>query len=177
MFWLLLNKLLLIIVFAGSSLQAQIQTLDVSPLNTEIKFSIKHLGVLNVNGGFDEFSGIISRESEKLLAVECTVKVGSINTADDDRDETLRSQPYFDVESYPEIRFESVDINQEEQLISGLLTIKGHQNKVDLQYEFVENLSELIMKTTIDREDFKLHFGSMNALIGDKVKIEIRVRL
>lgn len=183
MYWPLRNRLLLLLILsAGQLLFAQDQKVVVVPTNTEITFSVKHLGVLTVEGSFKEFDGFLEFDNGSLRNVQCEVLVSSIDTDDDSRDDTLRSEAYFDVQRFPVISFDQtgVNSNEKEGTIIGLLQLKGVQKEVEIKYSFEANKVDgrvLNLSSEISREYFELEFGSMNALIGDTVKIQIRVNL
>src|SRR5947199_10336815 len=67
-----------------------------------VNFSIRHF-VTNVSGRFRDFDGVIKydRQNPAASSVELTVKAASIDTANNDRDEDLRSKKFFDVQTFP----------------------------------------------------------------------------
>ena len=180
MFWPLRTSLFLLLI-ATSSIKGLSQNLVVDPENTQISFKVKHLGVLTVEGYFQDFKGWIDLKDQRIENVACVIVVSSIDTQDDSRDKTLRSAPYFDVGNFPQMDFVSTRTYKVDQLtmIEGSLRIKGVQKTIELQCKAginEQNESVLKMETEISREDFQLEFGSMDALVGDKVKIEITIR-
>ena len=73
-----------------------------------VNFSIRHF-VSNVSGRFRDFDGSSSTTSRTRPAssVEFTVRAASIDTANNDRDEDLRSRKFFESDKYPTLTFTS----------------------------------------------------------------------
>ena len=83
-------------------------TWTVDPAHSNVGFSVKHMGIANVRGKFNEFEGMLEMmESLVDCRAHGTVKVASIDTDEPQRDDHLRSPDFFDVDQFPEITFES----------------------------------------------------------------------
>ncbi|WP_231556265.1 YceI family protein, partial [Gillisia sp. Hel_I_29] len=102
----------------------------VDPYHSSLNFNISHSGISIVNGKFMEYTGNLTTNGEALEGanVDFTVKVTSINTNVEDRDNHLRSADFFEVEKYPEMTFKSTKIlatgKPDQYLLYGDLTIK-----------------------------------------------------
>jgi len=159
--------------------------------HTTIGFSVKHLGISNVHGTFDEFEGTLTLDSDDLSAAKVVgvVKAASVNTGEQQRDDHLRSADFFDVEQYPELRFESTSIeaDDEELTITGNLTIHGVTNPITLRGEITGTENDpwgnervgLEITGSLSRGDYGMKFnqalGSGNVLVGDKVKLVLDI--
>ncbi len=86
-------------------------TWTVDPAHSRVGFAVKHLGIATVRGVFRDFEGTLEI-GEDLASAKAygTVKTASVDTSESDRDKHLLSADFFDVEQYPEIRFESTKI-------------------------------------------------------------------
>ena len=119
-----------------------------------------------------------------------TVKVASIDTADGDRDGHLKSADFFDVETYPEITFESTSItatDDDTYEITGDLTLHGVTKPITLQAEvggsevdpFGNTRVGLEATGEISRSDYGMKFnmalGSGNLAVSDKVKLDLDI--
>ena len=169
------KQLLITIAFVIGNSQLSAQKLTVS--NYKISFSIKNAG-LTVDGQFkglkyDLFWDTNKPENSKIGA---SVKVATLNTGIDLRDDHLLADSYFDEKRYPEISLKSISIkiiDKEKGKFVGtfLLSIKGDERTIDLPFTY----SEKTFKTTfeIDRRDFGV--GGNSFTMSDTVKIEILI--
>jgi polyisoprenoid-binding protein YceI len=122
-------------LFTAASLQAaDVYKIDVS--HAEIGFKIRHLGISNVTGKFDKFSGSLTLDGSKLTAAEATLEATSVNTADAKRDDHLRNEDFFNVPKHANITFKATKIT--DKTIVGDLTILGKTQPVTLDYTLSE---------------------------------------
>ena len=82
-------------------------TWTVDPAHSKVGFAVKHMGVSTVRGEFHDFDGSLDVDENGTLSARGIVKVASVNTNQEQRDEHLRSADFFDAETYPELAFES----------------------------------------------------------------------
>jgi polyisoprenoid-binding protein YceI len=166
-------------------------TWTADPAHTTVGFSVKHLGISNVHGTFDEFDGQLVVDGDGLAAAKITgtAKVASVNTGEAPRDEHLRSGDFFDAEQYPELRFEStrIEVDGDELTITGNLSIHGVTNEITLRGEVTGTESDpwgnervgLEISGHLSRGDYGMKFnqalGSGNVLVGDKVKLALDI--
>ncbi|QLQ11047.1 MAG: YceI family protein [Nocardioidaceae bacterium] len=122
---------------AAAGLSAGTYTID--PTHTHIGFVARHAMVTKVRGSFTEFSGTaVVADSLADSSVEVTIKVDSVNTGNEQRDGHLRTNDFFDPETYPEIKFVStaVQADGENLNVTGDLTIKETTKSVTIPFEF-----------------------------------------
>lgn len=159
--------------------------------HSKIGFAVRHMGVATVRGEFREFAGAlqIGRSLAGSRAYG-TVKTGSVDTNQDQRDADLRSNDFFAVEAYPEMSFESTKIERldDERLrIVGDLTLHGETHEVELEAELGgvetgpqgEQRVGLEVTGQLSRREFGMRFdavlGSGNAVVSDKVKLVLDI--
>ena len=84
------------------------------------------MGAFRVEGSFDKFSGQMMFDKNEILKINCIIQVSSINTDNNERDEILRSEPYFDINQFPVISYWADRLSKEDQglRLHGRLTIK-----------------------------------------------------
>jgi len=164
---------------------------NVDPTHSRVGFAIKHLGIATVRGTFKEFEGTLEIGDDPSSAKAYgKVKTTSVDTNEAGRDEHLRNSDFFDVETYPEIRFESTRIEpagDDELKITGNLTINGVTNEVVLDAEvggteidpWGNDRVGLEATGQISRSDYGIKFnmalGSGNLGLGDKVKLSLDI--
>jgi polyisoprenoid-binding protein YceI len=166
-------------------------TWSVDPAHSKVGFAVKHMGIATVRGEFTEFEGTLEvGEDISSARAYGTVKVQSVDTNEPQRDEHLRSPDFFDAAQYPEIEFESTEIealDDEEFRITGRLTIHGITNEIvlhaDVQGSDVDPWGNervgLEVTGQLARGDYGMKFnqalGSGNMLVGDKVKLALDI--
>lgn len=170
-----------------NKLEAGIWTLD--PTHSEIGFSVRHAGISRVRGGFkDVASTIVVRDSEEdKFEITAVAKTASFSSGDEARDTHVKSADFFDVETYPEINFNSTDLSfdDEEFTLKGKLNIKGVTQNVEFKGAFNGIARDpfgllragMEASTVINRKDFgivwnaKLDTGGV--LVSEKVTITL----
>jgi polyisoprenoid-binding protein YceI len=168
-------------------------TYQVDPSHSTASFSVKHMVIAKVHGGFEKLSGNLIYDSVNPSdsSVVVAIDASSINTREAKRDEHLRSPDFFDVGKYPVITFKSarVEGSGDQLKVTGDLTIHGVSQKVTLD---VDGPSQEIKdpwgntkigasgKTKIKRKDFGLTWNAAleagGLLVGDDVTIELDVQ-
>ena len=80
--------------------------------HSSLNFNISHSGISIVNGKFLNYTGdlTINGEAFESANVDFVVKVKSIDTDIEMRDNHLRSADFFEVEKYPDMTFKSTKI-------------------------------------------------------------------
>jgi polyisoprenoid-binding protein YceI len=160
--------------------------------HSEIQFKVKHLGISTVTGQFSEFEGELSFDPEAVAAgrVEVTIDASSIDTANEKRDEHLRSADFFDVAEYSDLRFTSTGVKKVDDgmEVSGDLTIRGVTRPVVLEAEFTGQAVDpwgnsrvgFEASTTVNRKDFGLTWNKVletgGLLVSEEVKIILVVQ-
>ena len=165
-------------------------TWTIDKAHTKVGFAVKHMGVSTVRGEFREFDGALEADENGNLRAYGTVKAASVHTNQEQRDEHLRSADFFDVENYPEIRFESTSIERvDDEIVKiiGDLTIHGVTNRIELDAELGgvefgmegEYRTGLEVTGQLSRKEYGMKFsaalGSGNAVVADKVKLALDV--
>lgn len=166
---------------------------QIDPAHSSLNFSVKHMMIAKVHGGFDKFSGHFTYDpsNTESSSVDVEVAVASINTRDEKRDTHLKSADFFDSEKFPSITFKSTNIVARKGALKvvGDLTIHGVTNSVTLEGEGPsEEMKDprgnikigLSVSTKIKRKDFGLTWNAAleagGFLVGDEVNISIDVQ-
>lgn len=163
-------------------------TLD--PAHTRLEFAVKHLMIHNVKGSFRTVSGRVRLNLDRPLdpEVEVNVDVASLYTADDRRDEHLRSADFFDAQHHPTMTFKGGhiegDINGRFKL-TGALTIRGTTRDIVLDVlnggRAVDpwGNEKVAFSATgrVNRLDYGLKWNAAletgGVLVGDEVRISV----
>jgi polyisoprenoid-binding protein YceI len=164
-------------------------TYALDTMHTTLGFTVRHMGVSKVRGAFNKFEGTIQvAERPEDSKVSVTIEAGSVDTRDENRDNHLRTNDFFDVENHPTWTFVSTAIEPEsptEWKLVGDLTIRGVTKSVTLDAVLEGVVKDpyglhrvgFSAKTTINREDFGVAFGAVmeagGLVVAKKVDIEI----
>ncbi len=161
--------------------------------HAELAFSAKHLMVSTVRGRFEDVEADIHLDETlpERSHVTAVIKTASLNTGTAERDAHLKSADFFDVEVYPEMRFESTSVQRKGDRfeLAGNLTIKGITHPVTLRGEFAGPIAGpwggrsvgFELDGEIDREEWGLTWNvALDAgglLVGKKVKLHVTAEI
>jgi polyisoprenoid-binding protein YceI len=160
--------------------------------HTALTFIARHMMVTKVRGTFPAFDGAVEvAENPADSKVDVTIETASVTTGAVDRDAHLISPDFFDVASYPNIRFVSTELREENGhwLMTGDLTIKDVTKAVTLDVIFEgsntnpwgKTVAGFSASTEVDREDWGLTWNlaleTGGVLLSRKVRLEIEAEL
>ncbi len=169
------------------------QTFQIDPSHSSANFSIKHMMIAKVHGGFEKMSGklVYDATNPSKSSIEVAIETASINTREAQRDTHLKSADFFDVEKYPTITFKSTRVEGAagNLKVIGDLTIHGVTKSVTLEVEGPSDEMKdpwgnvkigASAKTMIKRKDFGLTWNAAletgGLLVGDDVTITLDVQ-
>lgn len=159
--------------------------------HSEVTFKVKHLMISTVTGNFKIFEGTLETETEefsKAKNLEFKADVKSVNTNNEDRDTHLRSDDFFALDLYPNIRFKAKNFNIATGEIKGDLTIKNTTKPVSLDIDFGgvvvdpygQTKAGLAANGKISRKEFGLVWNSFteagNVVVGDQIRLIAEVQ-
>ena len=171
---------------------AQTSTYQIDPAHSQASFTVKHMGISNVNGRFGGIAGTVILDEKDLAksTVNATVDTTTVDTGVAQRDTHLKSADFFDVAKYPTMTFVSKSLTMAggEKKLTGDLTLHGVTKSITLDLEGPSKEAQMQGKTrrafsattTIHRPDFGLAYGGTpksggDAMIGDDVKVELDI--
>src|SRR5437868_5717392 len=98
-------------VFAAVPVRAA-DNYAVDPMHSGVTFKISHLGLTNVFGRFNEFSGsfTIDPNDGSQCSFGMAIKTESVDTNNSKRDSHLRSPDFFNAKQFPAITFQSTSV-------------------------------------------------------------------
>ena len=154
-----------------------------------VSFTIRHF-VTNMPGRFRDFDGLIKydRQNPAASSVEFTVKAASIDTANNDRDEHLRSKDFFEVEKFPTLSFTSTKVvpkGENELEVTGNFTMHGVTRQITIPVEVLgfaktprgeKGGFETSFK--VNRKEYGITWNNMmdsGPVLGDEVKVSIAI--
>ncbi len=169
-------------------------TWTVDAAHAEVGFSVRHLMISTVRGRFGAVTGTVTlnERAPEQSTVDVTVDVTSIDTRTEQRDAHLRSPDFFDVATYPSMRFVSTSIEGDttgDFRVVGDLTIRDVTRPVTLDVTSEGRGMDpwgnerLGFSATgkVNREDFGLTWNQAleagGVVVGKDVKLAIDAEL
>jgi polyisoprenoid-binding protein YceI len=179
----------LALVLAVSTLALASDVYQIDPQHTDVGFSIRHMVINNVKGSFKDFAGTIEYDGKDVLGLKAdgTIQVKSVDTGIAKRDDHLRSPDFFDVEKYPDIKFqgERVEKHGESYAMIGKFTMHGVTKDIEIPFSVTGPVKDpwgqmrigMEGHLTLNRQDYGVNWNKTldngGVLVGDEVKIEI----
>jgi polyisoprenoid-binding protein YceI len=189
-----MKKLLLSLAVAASALTLNAQNWKIDPAHTKITFTAQYLVISDVEGEFKNFDGTFSANQSDWtdLKANVTVKVASLTTENEMRDNHLKSDDFFNAEKYPDITFTSTGIkaiDKNKYVMKGKLTIRDVTKEVELPLVYGGTVKDpwgnikagFKASGKINRKEFGLKYNNAaatgEAVVGDNVEFTINAVL
>jgi polyisoprenoid-binding protein YceI len=159
-------------------------TYAVDPVHSSITFAIAHNGVATFRSGFDSYEARLSGGEAPQL--EGSVDVGSIKIDEEQLKGHLLSPDFFDAGRHPQLRFESDELEIEDDgsaKLRGELEIRGERREVEASGKFGrlgEDLGGnarvgLSLAATVDRRSFGLDWNAELPSGGEVLDYEVAI--
>lgn len=184
-----MKKLLVLLVALTISVGSYAQSKWVTdPMHSFVNFAIKRSAISFVDGSFKKFNGEFTSSKADFsdAQINFIVETKSINTSVDMRDNHLRSADFFDVEKYPEMKFESTSFKKVKgnvYKLQGKLTIKDVTKEVTFNVVYGGKVDEkgkgragFMATTIINRLDYNVAYDSNAAVIAKDVHITLNLQ-
>ena len=165
-------------------------TLDVA--HSRFGFVARHAMVTKVRGAFNDFDGsaVVNGDDPSRSTVAVALKVASIDTRNEMRDNHLRTNDFLDADTYPEITFVSTSVSYDggnEFVVTGDLTIKGITKSISIPLEYQGAATDPFGNerigfegsATINRSEFGVTYNAAletgGVLVSDKINLEFEI--
>jgi polyisoprenoid-binding protein YceI len=165
----------------------------IDPSHSAANFSVRHNVVSTVRGQLGRVTGAVHYDGADVNSIRADVSIDikGINTQNQNRDDHLRTNDFFDVENHPSMTFVSKRVepgtNGGFKLV-GDLTIRGNSKEVVLDAEppapIVKTARDVRTGTSattkISRKEFGILWNRMIEtlpVVGDEVTITIDIQL
>lgn len=169
---------------------AQSSTWKTDASHSNVKFSVTHLVVSEVEGYFKTFAGTLvsSKPDFTDAAINFSVDINSVNTDNEGRDKHLKSDDFFNAEKFPQMTFKSTSfkkVGDKKYVLEGDLTIRDITKKVKFDVVFGGTVKDpwgnikAGFKATgsINRFDYNLKWNSVTEAGGAVVSKEVAIVL
>lgn len=165
----------------------------IDPTHSEVQFKVKHLVISTVTGSFGSFDGQIESDGDSFENAKATftADIDSLSTNNDDRDQHLKSDDFFNAEKFPHLKFESTNfekVGDGEYKVTGDLTIRDVTKEVELNVVHGGTVGDPYGQTkagfevtgSINRKEFNLTWNAVteagNVVVGDEIKLQLNVQ-
>ncbi len=166
---------------------------QIDAAHSDVQFKVKHMGISTVTGSFSDFSGSFNVDPNNIKATTgaAVIKVASINTNNERRDNHLKNDDFFNAEQFPEIKFVSkavrnVNMKDSTADLVGDLTIRDVTKEIVLKVKGTGILAKdpwgleraaFRATGTINRFDFNLKWNNLIEGGGFVVAPEVEIVL
>ncbi|TVR28735.1 MAG: polyisoprenoid-binding protein [Balneolaceae bacterium] len=166
---------------------------SIDTAHSEITFKVKHLVISTVTGNFNEFDASIETDNEDFENAKISFEavIDSIDTGNEDRNNHLKSDDFFNAAEFPTMKFESTSFKKTgdgEYKLIGELTIRDNTKTVELDAEYGGTVIDPYGNTKagfevngkINRKEFGLTWGAVteagSVVVSDEVKLNLNVQ-
>jgi len=175
-----------------AAIAVPVRTYAIDVAHSEVTFQVRHL-LTKVRGRFTDFDGKIEFDESQPehSSIDVTIRAASIDTAQPDRDKHLRSDDFFGVDQFPELRFVSTGISRSGRDsfdVAGTLTIRGVSLPVMVPVTALGKARDpwgneklgFEAEFTLSRKDYGLNWNAVvetgGFLVGDDVKVSLSLQ-
>jgi len=161
--------------------------------HSEITFKVKHLVISTVTGNFNSFDAAIESDNEDFEDAKITFEadINSIDTGNEDRDNHLKSDDFFNAEEHPKLTFVSKSFKKSgigQYRLIGDLSIRGNTKTVELDVEYGGTVRDPYGNTKagfeingkLNRKEFGLTWNAVteagSIVVSDEVKLNLNVQ-
>ncbi len=182
--WLII--VLLIGIVMPMNGQFETKKLAVESNHSTLLFSVPiSNGITRITGKFNDYTVELDLNEDDFTksTLAVTIKVASIDTGIDSRDEHLQSADFFDVENHPHITFVSKKVVKSENgyIVIGAFTMRGVTKEMELPLVFTgrdgKNTFGFSSRLSLNRADYgvgtSFKHDSMDNFIGEMIDVEI----
>lgn len=168
------------------ALPAFAQTYQVDPVHTSLVFRVKHMNTAFVYGMFRDIKGtvVVDEANPARSSINLEVDANSVFTANEQRDNHLRSPDFFNTRQFPTITFRSTNIrrvNENTVQVQGNLTMRGVTRPVTATVNLTgkgknaqgRDIIGFETTFTIRRSEFGIRYGLPG--LGDEVRVMLSV--
>jgi polyisoprenoid-binding protein YceI len=167
-------------------------TYRLDPVHSSAGFAVKHMVVATFRGTFDELDATLTVDEAGNASLTGTVQVDSLQVKDENLKAHLGSPDFFDTERYPEISFETsqIEIADDGALkVTGDLTVKDQTHPLQATGTItgpavaLGDVTKLgiTLETTIDRTQYGLTYNAPlpkgGVAVADDVKLTVELEL
>jgi polyisoprenoid-binding protein YceI len=145
------------------------------------------LGISNVKGKFNEFTGSVVLEGSALKEASATIQVASVDTGVAQRDHHLRTADFFDATNHPTMVFKTKQVQKSSEgfMMIGDFTMRGVTRELRVPVTLSKPIKDpwghtrigLEARARLNRKDYGIAYNQLLetgvAAVGEEVELEI----
>jgi polyisoprenoid-binding protein YceI len=160
-------------------------TYQIDPVHSSVVFSIKHAGVTDFHGTFNEINGtvVFDAADPSKSSVQLSVPVQSLDSRHPKRDAHLKSPDFFNAEKFPAVTFKSTQVEGSGDVfqVTGDFTLLGVTKSITVEFKRGKEGKGMEgeirgggeTRFTLKRSDYGMTF--MPDMLGDEVSLVVSV--
>ena len=170
--------LLALLVGPPAGAEGQVEY-SINNAHTSLVFAVSHFNLSYTYGRFNQVAGEFTIDGGMADSFQFTIDAASVDTNEDERDKHLRGPDFFDVQQFPEIKFESTRIDRADGTynVVGNMTILGKTREITIPVRLVgigkgpfgKERAGFFAKFTIKRSDFGM--DKMLQAVGNNIAV------
>lgn len=168
------SLLILLTIFISNSLFSQ----QINPIGSTVNFEISNFGFRTVEGVISNMHGTadFNIDNLELCSFDVCVDATTVDTENEERDEHLNKDDFFDTENFPDICFYSDEVIKlaNGYAATGTLKIKGIERIQTINFSYIDKT--FTGKLKIERSDFNLG-PSGGFMIGKTAEVRIVAKI
>lgn len=167
-------------------------TWKIDAAHSEVQFKVKHMVISTVTGQFNTFDASLESDKDDFsdAHISFSIDTASIDTGNEQRDNHLKSDDFFNAEKYPQMKFASTSFTPNGNgayTLKGNLTIRDVTKEVSLAVEYGGTITDpwgatragFEVSGKINRQEFGLKWSAVTEagglVVSDDVKLHINV--
>lgn len=187
-------KTLAALLFLVSTLSFSQTTWTVDKSHSKVGFSVSHLVITDVEGFFKDYDAQITTDGDDFskAKIDFIIKTASIFTDNNDRDNHLRADDFFNAEKYPAMTFKGKSmkkVGDKKYKLVGDFTIRDVTKQVELEVKYNGTVKDpwgntkagFKVKGVINRFDYNLKWNKAietgSLVVGKDVELVIDLQL
>ena len=169
-------------------------TWKLDSLHSQVQFKVKHLVVTTVTGHFSKFDASMEASKDDFTDAKITfeAEVNSVSTGNEQRDNHLKSDDFFNAEKFPKIKFVSTGVKKnddEHYKLEGNITLRDVTKPISLDVVYggtVKNpygvtVAGFEISGKLNRKEFGLKWHAATEagqiVVSDDVRLEVTVEM
>lgn len=176
-----MKRSLVLFNFLFFSLAAFSQKYMPSDVGSKVHFIIKNFGI-GTGGDLSGLAGVINFvPNTRTNSFNVSVKVNTIDTDNESRDNDLKGKKYFDADTYPVITIKSTRVDRTNKsgqgwyYFTGTLTMHGVSKPIAFPFKATKRGNDYLFEGEFNISRLDYAVGSGSAVLSNGVKVSLSV--